>query len=75
MTTYANYYKISETGTPERYSAVVSLYFDSFLEYLAGTDDTAALKTADYTEAAKGYLTECGMTEQEIEQLIELLSK
>ncbi len=75
MTTYANYYKISEAETPERYSAVVALYFDSFMEYLYGTDDAAALKSADYTDAAKGYLSDCGMTEQEIEQLIALLSK
>ena len=74
MMTYANYYKISETGTPERYNAVVALYFDSFLEYLYGTDDVDVLKAADYTEAAKGYLTDCGMTEQEIGQLAALLS-
>ena len=64
-----------KTETPERYNAVVSLYFDSFLEYLYGTDDIDALKAADYTETAKGYLSDCGMTEQEIEQLIELLSQ
>ena len=75
MTTYANYYKISKTETPERYNAVVALYFDSFIEYLYGTDDTAVLKSADYTEAARGYLTDCGMTGQEIEQLTALLSK
>ena len=75
MTTYENYYKISKTKTPERYNAVVSLYFDSFLEYLYGTDDVNVLKSADYTEAAKGYLADCGMTEQEISQLIELLTQ
>ncbi len=75
MATYKNYYSISEAETPERYNAVVSLYFDSFLEYLYGTDDIDALKAADYTETAKGYLSDCGMTEQEIEQLIALLSK
>ena len=75
MATYENYYNINKTETPERYNAVVSLYFDSFLEYLYGTDDIDALKAADYTETAKGYLSDCGMTEQEIEQLIELLSQ
>lgn len=75
MTTYENYYKISKTKTPERYDAVVSLYFDAFLEYLCGTDDVSVLKAADYTKAAKRYLTGCGMTEQEIGHLIELLSE
>lgn len=75
MTTYENYYKISKTETPERYNAVVSLYFDSFIEYLTGTSDESELKTADCVEAAKQYLTDCGMTEKEIKQLFSLLSK
>ncbi len=75
MTTYENYYNISKEKTPDRYNAVVSLYFDSFMEYLYGTDDLTTLKAADYTEAAKGYLTDCGMTEEEIDQLVVLLSK
>ena len=78
MTTYENYYGITEQGTPERYEAVVSLYFDSFMEYLAvteGTAGTAKLKSADYEKGAKAYLTACGMSEQEIRQLVALLSK
>ncbi len=75
METYANYYNISKDETPDRYNAVVSLYFDSFIEYLAGTNDAAQLQTADYTDAAKEYLTSCGMTALEIEQLVTLLSK
>ncbi len=81
MKTYENYYGITEAETPERYEAVVSLYFDSFMEYLAGTEDTAdtadtdKLKTADYEKGAKSYLTNCGMTDKEIARLVELLSK
>ena len=75
MKTYENYYGITKTGTPERYDAVVSLYFDSFAEYLLGTSDADALKSADYTQAAKSYLLDCGMSESEIQQLITLLSK
>ena len=75
METYANYYNISKDETPDRYNAVVSLYFDSFMEYLAGTNDAAQLQAADYTDAAKEYLTNCGMTAPEIEQLVTLLSK
>ena len=75
MATYDNYYQISQAGTPERYDAVVALYFDAFLEYLYGTDDVSVLKTADYTQAARSYLTDCGMTEQEIGELIALISR
>ena len=78
MTTYENYYGITKAETPERYEAVVSLYFDSFMEYLAVTEDTAdtaKLKSADYEKGAKSYLTACGMTDEEIARLVELLSK
>ncbi len=75
MTSYKNYYNVTEDETPDSYNAIVSLYFDSFMEYLYGTDDLETLKAADYTESAKKYLTDCGMTEDEIEQLIVLLSK
>lgn len=74
MKTYENYYGISKEKTPEKYDAVVSLYFDSFAEYLSKTEDADAWKTMDYSDAAKGYLSDCGMTEQEITRLCELLS-
>ena len=75
MKTYANYYKITKEETPEKYDAVVALYFDSFMEYLYGTDDLDVLKSANYSQSAKDYLTSCGLSQQEIEQLIELISK
>lgn len=75
MKTYENYYKISKDETPESYDAVVFLYFDSFIEYLTGVSDESELKTADYVEGAKQYLTDCGMTKKEIKKLISLLSK
>jgi protein tyrosine/serine phosphatase len=75
MQTYANYYGVTEDGTPERYTAVKELYFDAFMEYFCGLEDPEALKTADYTEGAKAYLTAAGMTEEEISALIDFLSK
>ena len=74
MTTYQNYYKISKTETPEKYQAVVNLYFDAFMETLL-SDLTNDLKHASYIEGAKSYLKEAGMNDQEIESLILKLSK
>lgn len=81
MKTYENYYGVTADGTPEKYNAIVSLYFDSFAEYLLGTADASAdgsadsLAAANYSAAAKQYLTDCGLTETEITQLVTLLSK
>ena len=74
MTTYQNYYKISKTETPEKYQAVVNLYFDAFMETLL-SDLTNDLEHVSYIEGAKSYLREAGMNDQEIESLILKLSK
>ncbi len=75
MKTYANYYKIFKDSTPEKYDAVVSLYFDSFMECLVGSDDVSTLKSADYVSAARSYLKSGGMTDSEIDSFILLISK
>ena len=75
METYKNYYKITKEKTPTKYDAIVSLYFDSFMEELHKTNDVEILKKADYTSDAKRYLTEGGMSETEINNLIKLISK
>ncbi len=76
MTTYANYYGISQDQTPDRNDAVVSLYFNAFLEYILGipAENTDQLKSYDYAQAAKDYLLECGLTNDEINQLIDLIT-
>lgn len=75
MITYKNYYGITKEEMPDKYQAVVSLYFDSFMEALHGESDIEELKKTDYTEDAKTYLSQGGMTDSEIEQLIKLISK
>lgn len=74
MLTYENYFHITAAGTPEKYNAVVDLYFVPFLEFLHGSEDIEALKAADYTEDAAAYLKSGGMTEAEIAALISLIT-
>ena len=74
MMTYKNYYKISKEETPEKYDAVVALYFDSFMEALHKTSDVAILKSASYVDDAKNYLKEGGMLDTEIENLIDCIT-
>lgn len=75
MKTYENYYKITKERMSEKYNAIVELYFDSFMECLSGSSDKDVLKNSDYTNYAKKYLIEGGMSEDKIEDLITLLSK
>lgn len=75
MQTYANYYGITEADAPDRYNAVASLYFDSFIEYLCEVEDEPVDKTADFSGAARSYLASAGMSDDEIDQLTALICK
>lgn len=69
MMTYANYYGVTEDGTPEKYTAIKELYFDSFIEDLLG-ENVEELVQDDYTGYAAAYLRNGGMTDEEITNLI-----
>lgn len=75
MITYANYYNITADGTPDRYEAVVDLYFDTFMEYLSGESDDNKLHELSYVDSAKQYLIDGGMTEAEIDELLTLITE
>ncbi len=75
MLTYKNYYKISPELTPEKYEAIVSLYFDSFMECLLKSEDTGSYKDASYVEAAEKYLEEGGLSKEEISSLKKAISE
>ncbi len=81
MTTYANYYGITAEGTPDRYNAVVSLYFNDLMGYmneLAGGErdaDADVLRAADYVQPARTFLANCGLSGDEIDQLVRLITK
>ena len=73
MQTYANYYGITKASNADSYDAIVSLYFDAFIEYLTGAEDGQADKGADYSDAARDYLISAGMSDAEIDQLVALI--
>jgi hypothetical protein len=75
MMTYQNYYRITSEKTKEKYDAVVSLYFDSFMEFLTNESDVETLRKASYVEPAKQYLRDGGMSDEDIDVLIDKLTK
>lgn len=74
MLTYSNYYKITPSLTPEKYDAVVSLYFDSFMEYLSGESERNIQQEISYTDYAWEYLISGGMTDAQIDELLAIIS-
>ena len=75
MKTYENYYGITKDGSPEKYDAVVSLYFDAFAIHLRGTEQPEVPGPADRSQDAMQYLLNAGMTESEIEALRSMITK
>ncbi|MBO7667583.1 MAG: tyrosine-protein phosphatase [Firmicutes bacterium] len=75
MTTYENYYQVTKEDTPEKYDAIVDLYFVPFMEFLHHTEYVPILETADYREDAAFYLKDGGMTEEEIAALLALITE
>ena len=73
MESYANYYNVTETDSPEQYQAVEDLYLNAILKYLTGEENPQ--QNADFEKAAEAYLMSGGMTEDEIQQLKSLISK
>ncbi|MBQ9043587.1 MAG: tyrosine-protein phosphatase [Eggerthellaceae bacterium] len=74
MTTFANYYGITKESDPTKYNAILHLNLDGMLSFLAGVDDSADLGSIDYREPARNYLKSGGMTDEQIDKLIERLS-
>ncbi len=71
MITYSNYFGIQEGDV--KYDAVCNLRFDEFMEYLS--DSASDLASYNYVNDAKDYLRACNLTDAEIDQLIDCLTK
>ncbi len=88
MVTYDNYYGINKEETKEKYDAIVDLRFKDFINFLTPTHDGSYLgeraskeggvfysTNTSLAEAAKQYLMEGGMTEEDVNALINILKK
>lgn len=75
MKTYDNYYGISKDSNPARYEVVVELKFYDILATIVGTDDKSSVTPESALAGAKDYLIFGGMTESEVNALIEKITK
>ena len=74
MVTYDNYYKITEKSDKAKYDVILEKNLIAMLKTVVG-DENADLKTADLSAAAKDYLRNAGMTDEQIEALVARLTK
>ena len=74
MVTYDNYYKITEQKDPLRYKIIKERNVDAMLKFLCNYDEEV-YESGNYSASIKTYLMNGGMTEQQVNQFITLLSQ
>ena len=74
MITYQNYYGITRESDPDKYDVIADLNLNGMLQYLAGVDDDADLSAIDYSGYARDYLVNGGMTDEQVDALVQRLT-
>lgn len=74
MFTYKNYYKITKETDELRYRVIKERNVDAMLKFLIGRDDLD-LNNLDFSPYIKNYLIAGGMTDTEVNELINILKK
>lgn len=74
MVTYHNYYRINKTSDPQRYETILHKNLDGMLKTVV-VDDNVDITSADLSGYARNYLLRMGMSEKQIDKLIEGLGK
>ena len=74
MYTYKNYYKITKESDELRYRVIKERNVDAMLKFLIGSSDKD-LNNLDFSPYIKNYLIAGGMTDTEVNDLINVLKK
>ena len=74
LITYDNYYQITPVKDPALCNTLVSLRLNPCLMYYAGVTDEAQLPEVDYAKAFASYLLSHGMSQQQLDALVQALT-
>ena len=74
LTTYDNFYKVTPSKNPDVCNALVSLRLHTCLMYYADVNDEAKLPNTDYAKAFSNYLLTHGMSQQQLDALVQALT-
>lgn len=74
LITYDNYYGITPASDSDVCNALVSLRLNTCLMYYAGVDDESLLPAVDYAKAFSNYLLTHGMSPEQLNALIQILT-
>ena len=74
LITYDNYYNVNKTSSPKTCDALVMLKLNPCLMHYAGVSDEALLPGVDYAKAFAAYLLSHGMSQQQLDALVQVLT-
>ncbi len=74
LITYDNYYQITPVKDPALCNTLVSLRLNTCLMYYAGVTDETQLPEVDYAKAFASYLLSHGMSQQQLDALVQALT-
>ena len=74
LVTYSNYYDVTPQKAPDVCKTLVSLRLDPCLMHYAGISDETQLPNVDYAKAFSSYLLSHGMSQQQLDALIQTLT-
>ncbi len=74
LVTYKNYYNITPESSPEVCKTLVSLRLNSCLMFYTGVTDESQLPNVDYAKAFSSFLLAHGMTQQQLNALVKVLT-
>ena len=73
MKSFENYYGLTKESDPQKYAIVVKNNIDEMLRFIAGVDASADIAKADLAAGARKYLTSNGMTDAQVDLIVEYL--
>lgn len=74
LITYDNYYLITPAKDPELCNTLVSMRLNTCLMHYAGVTNEAQLPMVDYAKAFSNYLLTHGMSRQQLDALLKVLT-
>ena len=74
LKTYENYYFITPANSPDICQTLLTLRLNPCLMYYAGVEDEKLLPEVDYAQAFGAFMLKHGMTQQQLDALVQALT-
>ncbi len=75
LKTYSDFYNISEETDPERVAAIMETSFDPIVEAMFCTEAGDDIHTIDYAEKARQFFLRGGLTEEQIDEILSVITE